>query len=494
MLPCEDRYCPPLTFTSKETIMFGKEFLIGTAIVKSLLSFQVPEEAYFQEILPIGGAVDLPPTEEATGDEGDGGIDNEGFVGDDSKSIASKAGSKAKSMLGSVAGTIKSVTFVPEGMQELGSGFKTSSRRKSILKTSSKAASRAPSAAGSRLDSHRGSIAGSRVASLAGSKAASVTGSRAASVSGSVVGSIALSGPLAGFRIGSEAGSFAQSGYYAKSRAGSVVKSIIESKAGSRLQSLLATPSRASHVSRVSNLSHRSVLPTPRKMSMGKLEHSSTIHTHILSNPGSGRKPPMRRRSLRSGSAVGAGSNSRLGSLHEDEDEIFSKSNEELKMPKRKKSKSVKSDNGSKSVTPFKQLMSQKGTPEMVPLLDTTIEEDENFEDMLPPENASTGGRRKSTASIGSQKKSLIEQIATPIRSIGSKIATPLASLRKSARGSPAAGHDPEDIELGMGAEASDFYDQVIPSLSFFLQTNIRWKIRLKKLISFLSGFVGKSR
>ena len=61
MLPTEDRYCPPLTFSAKEEHMFGNEFLIGTAIVKSLLRFQVPEEAYFQVITPVGGAGDAPP-------------------------------------------------------------------------------------------------------------------------------------------------------------------------------------------------------------------------------------------------------------------------------------------------------------------------------------------------------------------------------------------------------------------------------------------------
>ena len=483
MLPCEDRYCPPLTFSAKEKILFGQDFLIGTAIVKSLLSFQVPEEAYFQEIVPIGGMMDQPPaenTEPVEEDQG-GGLDNGGFEADDAKSIVSKAGSKARTVLGSVAETIKSVTFVPEGMQELGYGFKTPSRRKSILKTPSRApslaGSKAPSLAGSRAGSHVGSRAGSqaqsrppslvgsragsiasnrsRTGSIFGSKAASIVGSKA----GSIAGSIVRSGPFAGLRLGSEAaGSIAPSGHHPRSRAGSFVSGVA-SRAGSRLQSLLATPSKASHVSGMSHVSHRSVLPTPRKMSLGKLEHSSTIHTHILSNPGSGRKPPMRRRSLRSGSAAGS---NRLESVRE---ETFSASNEELRMPSKKKRKSISEGSGgggagggSRSVTPFKQLMSQKGTPESVPLLNIDDDTMEEFQEDMVAEEDPLARRRKSTSS---NKKSLIEQISTPIRSIGSKLATPLASLRRSATGSPATPNDPEDIELGIGAEASDFYDQV---------------------------------
>ena len=487
MLPCEDRYCPPLTFSAKDVSLFGQEFLIGTAIVKSLLRFQVPEEEYFKEIIPIGGVMDLPPADEEAENNEEGGLDNEGFVGDDAKSVVSKVGSKAKSVLGSVAGTIKTVTFVPEGMEKLGSGFKTPSR-KSILKTPSKApslagsrtgsraASRQPSFAGSRAGSKAASRAGSYVAShtgsrgrppsLAGSRAVSIAenrsragslfGSKAASIigskAGSIAGSIARSGPFAGLRLGSEAAESVAQSEYQRSRAGSFVSGVA-SRAGSRLQTLLATPSKASQASRVSHISRRSVLPTPRKMSMGKLEHSSTIHTHILSSPGSGRKPPTRRRSLRYGSATGS---VKLESLREEE--TFTASNEELRMPSKKKKKSISevrgSRAGSQTVTPFKQLMSQKGTPETAPLLkaDDTIEEE------FPDEIASQG-RRKSASS---NKKSLIEQISTPIRSIGSKLATPLASLKKSAGGSPGGATDPEDMELGMGAEASDFYDEVM--------------------------------
>ena len=479
MLPCEDRYCPPLTFSAKEKIMFGQDFLIGTAIVKSLLSFQVPEEEYFKEIVPIGGMMDLPPADDECENNEDGGLDNEGF--DDAKSVVSKVGSKAKSVLGSVAGTIKTVTFVPDGMEKLASGFKTPSR-KSILKTPSKpqsmagskvgsrAPSRAPSLAGSRAASRAGSYVAShagskaRPTSLAGSKALSIAenrsgagslfGSKAASIvgskAGSIAGSIARSGPFAGLRLGSEAaGSVAQSGYQ-RSRAGSFVSGVA-SRAGSRLQSLLATPSRASQASRVSHISRRSVLPTPRKMSMGKLEHSSTIHTHILSSPGSGRKPPMRRRSMRSGLAGSV----KLEPMREEE--TFTASNEELRMPKKKKKKSISeagggSRAGSQTVTPFKQLMSQKGSPEKEPLLSADDTLEDFTDEMAGAQSQTSQGKRKSTSS---NKKSLIEQISTPIRSIGSKLATPLASLKRSAKGSPST--DPEDIELGMGAEAKIF-------------------------------------
>ncbi|XP_066910478.1 otoferlin-like [Clytia hemisphaerica] len=463
MLPIEDRYCPPLTFSVKEEHMFGNEFLIGTAIVKSLLRFQVPEEAYFQVITPVGGGGDAPPVagsqaaKSASGCKGGGskggGIDNKGFEGDATGSKAgSKIGTKAVSKAASVIGSVvKSVTFVPEGMEELGSGHKTPSR-KSILKTPSRAPSPAASQAGSFAGSRRGSlappsVAGSRVGSVAGSRALSVAGSQQ---QGSRKGSFA--GSRAGSLIpGSKAGSIALS-----QRAGSLISGLNSrppSRAGSRLQSLLATPSRQSIYSRTSQ--KIDILPTPAKMSLGTIEHSSTIHHHIVSNPGSSRRASIsRRRSITSAT-------SRLGSIKEKSPSI--KASESVQATPRKKSFS-----GSEPVTPFKKLMSQKGSPEKTPLLSQEGGDvAEILDEELYPEDELFGGSQpasRARSATGSNKKSLIEQISTPIRSIGSKLATPLQSLKKSTSGS-IAGDDPEDIELQMGAEASDFYDQSLPPL-----------------------------
>jgi len=363
----------------KEKRYFGREILIGTSIVNSLLQYSQPEEAYLEDIQPVGGG-DWTEAPEEEGEGEEGGIDNAAFEGDEkapSKAgsmAGSKAGSnvasKARSIVGSkaasIAASFKSVSFAPAGLNEMGSGIKTPSARsgKSILKTPSRVGSKAPS----------------RMASQAASRA-----SRA-------------------------------------SRA--------PSKAASKIQSLLATPSRRSQAGSYAP----SILPTPSRMSLGKLEHSSTIHHHVRSKPSSGRKTPLRKIST---PVRGSGSTS--GSLQN-------------QSPGNKSQKAITprlSITGSQPVTPFKKLMSQKGTPEAAPLL-------ENEELMVEG-----GGGNEPPAS---DKKSLIEQIATPIRSIGSKLATPLQSFKKSATGGSAEklnSQDPEDIELQMGAEASDFYDDV---------------------------------
>ena len=256
-LPEEDRYCPPLTITVKDKRMFGKEILVGTAIINSLLRYLVSSEDYMDESGDDGeeeeeeGKVD--EIVEQGEKEGDGEV-NEGFHEEE---MGSKVGSKAASRQGS------------------------------------KAASRQGSKAGSVQGSRAGSTAGSRVGSKAGSKAWSAVGSKVVSKHGSIAPSHASA-------MGSKAASKPQS--ILSKRNGSFAPSHVSAKSVS-FAAATTHPSRAGSKRGTPN---KSQYNSPVRSIAGS--QSSQIHHHIRSNPGTPvrrartpKKSPLRKTSQKSG-------------------------------------------------------------------------------------------------------------------------------------------------------------------------------------------------
>nr|XP_047145918.1 otoferlin-like isoform X1 [Hydra vulgaris] len=159
-------------------------------------------------------------------------------------------------------------------------------------------------------------------------------------------------------------------------------------------------------------------------------KQSSQIHYHIISNPGTIDKIPLKK--------------------------IFTP----RKTPQRSQptSKNLEKENTESNinVTPFKQLISKPATPlkytkESVPLLHDISEEAQK-----------------------SPGQKLMQQIATPLKSIGNKIVTPLQKSKDDQNQSPTQGTpssklveieeetNVDDAELKIGAEASDFVDPSI--------------------------------
>lgn len=188
-LPEEDRYCPPLTITVKDRRMFGKEILVGTSIVSSLLKYLVNSEDFLEG---YGGEEEETeegaeqPADEATDETNDEGKVNEGFEGDDAQSNTgskrgskiskagskvsktgsrvSKTSSKALSQVGSqrISGTGQSVVGSKRGLKPASNLSKKNGSIAPSVKSVSFVDTKKPSVAGSRVSRGRTSIAGSQ--------------------------------------------------------------------------------------------------------------------------------------------------------------------------------------------------------------------------------------------------------------------------------------------------------------------------------------------
>ena len=288
------------------------------------------------------------------------------------------------------------------------------------------------------------SVAGSkRALSIAGSKVLS-TASKALSVAGTIkTVSFAPLGSNAPSRAASRAGSRAPSRALSGSQ-----KSILKTPRKTPSKTPPKSPAKSTASSKRSRSSSKNRIPqkeaimTPmRRASLATAEMSSKIHFHIRSNPGSTRRTP-KRSSPSIKSLTGSASKERKKSMD-----------------------AIKEER--EPVTPFKKLMEKKETSRRNSETASLLGDKDEIQSLI----GSLQGKQEPSPG----KKSLIEQISTPIKSLGSKLATPIQNLRKSPghqSGSQAGSKAPsktgskrlgpddlEDIELHVGAEASDFYE-----------------------------------
>ena len=234
-LPEEDRYCPPLTITVKDNRMFGKEILVGTAVVNSLLQYLVNSEDYMDEEEDD----EEEEKEEAKIEEivVEGGVDDEGEVneGFEGEETGSKIGSKAASRLGSKAGS--KVVAKSRSAQGSKVGSKTS-KPQSIL--SKRNGSMAPSRV-----SHKS------VSFAACSKQPSIAGSNRRTPS-KVAGSFA--------------GQSSQIHHHIHSNPGSLVQRMRTPKKSPVRKSSPKSPGKSSE-----NIEMSEIKPSPGKRSLGEI-------------------------------------------------------------------------------------------------------------------------------------------------------------------------------------------------------------------------------
>lgn len=392
LLPEEDRYCPPLTISVRDTRMFGKEILVGTCIVNSLLKYLQDSSAYV-DVEEGGGDEEVAEVAEVAEGEGEAGEETAegGEEGQENQAFEGEEGA-----------------LIP------------ASRRPSLALSSpvsilSKRKSRAPSLAPSKAVSFAPSLIAPSV--LARSQKATPAKSILASKKGTPTKSPAHIMTINGTPV-------------KMSRHGTPVKM--------SQKEIAMAARRTTHNPNLHSRMHTPVKSANTPLRKGS-QQSSTIHYHIVSNPGKLSDTPLKK--------------------------VFT--------PKRKSKQNTPAKSvtdsmanigkaSSTNVTPFKSLMEKIATPtksigENSPLLGDV--------QAVSPARSFHGSAIIEEEVVESPgKKSIMEQIATPIKALGSKLATPVRSLTGSKAGSQSGSkhgegnETSEDIDdLAVGAEAADF-------------------------------------